>query len=109
MGPREWRVEGSHRELRRRLCGSIIWLRDPSGPAKVGQQVFFDMKPHGDNAWTGSAFNPEDGKTYLGKMTLTGDRLVTAGCVFGGLICKSVGWTQARSSQAQLPPAYWAA
>ena len=96
MGPREWRVEGSHLELRRRLCGSIIWLRDPSGPAKVGQQVFFDMKPHGDNAWTGSAFNPEDGKTYLGKMTLTGDCLVTAGCVFGGLICKSVGWTRAR-------------
>jgi len=78
------------------LCGSIIWLRDPSGPAKVGQQVFFGMKPHGDNVWTGSAFNPEDGKTYSGKMTLTGDHLVTAGCVFGGLICKSMGWIRAR-------------
>jgi uncharacterized protein (DUF2147 family) len=78
------------------LCGSIIWLRDPSAAAKVGQQVFFDMKPHRDNVWTGSAFNPEDGKTYSGKMTLTDDHLVTAGCVFGGLICKSVGWTRAR-------------
>ena len=46
------------------LCGSITWLKDPGGPAKLGQQVFFDMKPHGDNVWTGSAFNPEDGKTY---------------------------------------------
>ena len=35
------------------LCGAIIWLKDPSGPAKVGQQVFFDMKPHGENVWTG--------------------------------------------------------
>ncbi len=46
--------------------------------------------------WTGSAFNPDDGKTYSGKMTLKGDRLVTAGCVFGGLICKSVSWIRAR-------------
>ncbi len=78
------------------LCGAIIWLKDPSGAAKVGQQVFFDMKPHGENIWTGSAFNPEDGKTYSGKMTLAGDRLTTAGCVLGGLICKSVSWSRAR-------------
>jgi uncharacterized protein (DUF2147 family) len=78
------------------LCGAITWLKDAGGPAKVGQQVFFAMKPHGDNVWTGSAFNPEDGKTYSGKMTLAGDRLTTAGCVFGGLICKSVSWTRVR-------------
>ncbi len=78
------------------ICGSISWLRDKDDPGKVGQQVFFDMKPSGDNAWAGRAFNPEDGKTYSGKMTLAGDRLVTAGCVFGGLICKSYDWTRAR-------------
>ena len=77
------------------VCGSISWVRDPKGPGKVGQQVFFDMKPSGDNAWAGKAFNPEDGKTYSGKMTLSGDRLVTAGCVLGGLICKSFDWTRA--------------
>lgn len=78
------------------MCGNIIWLKERDGPAKVGQQVFFDMKPSGDNAWAGTAFNPEDGKTYTGKMTLTGDHLLTAGCVFGGLICKSVAWTRAQ-------------
>ena len=79
------------------LCGSISWLKDPANdPAKVGQQVFFDMKPSGDNVWKGSAFNPEDGKTYSGKMTLSGDRLTTAGCVLGGLICKSMAWSRAR-------------
>ncbi len=76
------------------LCGAIIWLKDASGAAKIGQQVFFDMKPHGDNIWTGSAFNPDDGKTYSGRMTLSGDRLTTAGCVLGGLICKSASWTR---------------
>lgn len=77
------------------LCGSIVWLKDPTGPAKLGQQVFFDMKPDGSGQWAGQAFNPEDGKTYSGKMTLSGATLTTAGCVFGGLICKSTNWSKA--------------
>ncbi|MBU3731824.1 MAG: DUF2147 domain-containing protein [Beijerinckiaceae bacterium] len=77
------------------LCGSIVWLKDPNGPAKLGQQVFFDMKPDGAGQWAGQAFNPEDGKTYSGKMTLSGATLTTAGCVFGGLICKSTNWSKA--------------
>lgn len=76
------------------LCGSLSWLRDQNGPAKVGQRIFHDMKPNGANKWSGSAFNPEDGKTYSGTMTLSGDTLTTAGCVMGGLICRSVKWTR---------------
>jgi uncharacterized protein (DUF2147 family) len=78
------------------VCGSITWLRDADSPAKVGQQVFFDMKPNSDATWAGTAFNPDDGRTYTGKMTMAGDHLTTAGCVFGGLICKTVEWTRAR-------------
>jgi uncharacterized protein (DUF2147 family) len=78
------------------VCGAISWLKDPKNdPGKVGQRVFFDMKPSGENAWKGSAFNPEDGKTYSGKLTLSGDHLTSAGCVLGGLICKSMSWTRA--------------
>ena len=76
------------------VCGTLVWLKEPSDRAKVGQRVFFDMKPTGENVWAGTAFNPEDGKEYSGKMTLSGNSLVTAGCVFGGLICKSVSWTR---------------
>ena len=52
------------------------------------------MKPNGENAWAGSAFNPNDGKRYTAKLTLSGDHLITAGCVLGGLICKSFDWTR---------------
>ena len=77
------------------MCGTIVWLKEGADPnAKIGEKVFFDMKPNGTDAWTGSAFNPEDGKTYTGKMTLSGDTLTTKGCVLGGLICKSVTWTR---------------
>jgi uncharacterized protein (DUF2147 family) len=78
------------------VCGSIAWIKDPKGPAKVGQEVFFDMKPNGQNEWVGTAFNPEDGRRYTGKLTVSGDHLVTAGCVLGGLICKSFNWTRSR-------------
>ncbi|MBV1704207.1 MAG: DUF2147 domain-containing protein [Hyphomicrobiales bacterium] len=75
-------------------CGTIIWLKDPKSPAHVGQRVFYDMVPNGAGSWSGSAFNPDDGRTYTGKMSLSGDTLTTAGCILGGLICKSVTWTR---------------
>jgi len=74
------------------LCGNITWLAPGDTPARVGQQVFFDMRPAGENEWTGQAFNPEDGKTYSGKMRLQGDTLVTEGCVL--VFCKSASWTR---------------
>lgn len=78
------------------LCGTISWLKNPAeSKGRVGQRVFFDMKPSGANSWAGSAFNPEDGKTYTGKMTVSGDSLTTKGCVLGGIICKSVSWSRA--------------
>jgi uncharacterized protein (DUF2147 family) len=76
------------------LCGYLAWKKESGGPAKIGQQLFFDMKPNGANAWAGSAFNPNDGKSYTAKLTLSGDHLVTAGCVLGGLICRSFAWTR---------------
>jgi uncharacterized protein (DUF2147 family) len=78
------------------ICGFLAWKKEPDGPAEVGQQLFFDMKPNGENAWAGSAFNPNDGNRYTAKLTFSGDHLVTAGCVLGGLICKSFDWRRAR-------------
>ena len=79
-----------------KLCGAIVWLKDASGPWKVGQRVFYEMVADGANRWTGKAFEATSGREYSGKMTLAGDRLTTAGCVLGGLICKSIVWTRAQ-------------
>lgn len=76
------------------VCGVVSWLKNPATAAsKVGQRVFYDMKPDGDG-WAGSAFNPEDGRVYAGKATVSGSSMTTKGCVFGGLICRSVSWTR---------------
>jgi uncharacterized protein (DUF2147 family) len=74
------------------FCGTLVWVKDPDGPSKVGQRVFYNMKPNGTNAWSGSAFNPEDGRTYSGKLTLSGGSMTTSGCVLGGMVCRSVNW-----------------
>ena len=78
------------------VCGFIAWKKDPKAPGKIGEQVFFDMRPNGPDSWGGTAYNPEDGRRYTGKVSVSGDHLVTAGCVLGGLICKSYGWARAR-------------
>ena len=84
------------RRCGRALCGRIAWLRDTGTPAHVGQEVLVDMTPTAENTWTGSANNPEDGRTYAGTMTLTDSRLLTRGCIFGGLICRSVSLIRPR-------------
>ena len=73
------------------VCGHVTWLKNPNSPSHIGQRVFSGMTPNG-NGWSGSAFNPEDGRTYSGSATVSGSRMVTQGCVLGGLICKSVTW-----------------
>ncbi len=79
------------------MCGFLAWKKESGGAAKIGQKLFSDMKPSGEGSWAGTAFNPEDGKRYTAKLTLAGDHLVTAGCVLGGLICKSFDWTRAQA------------
>ena len=78
------------------MCGFLAWKKESGGSAKIGQRLFSDMKPSGADSWAGAAFNPDDGKRYTAKLTLAGDHLVTAGCVLGGLICKSFGWTRTK-------------
>ena len=44
----------------------------------------------------GSLYNPRDGKTYSGRLTVKGpDALVVSGCVLG-ILCRSQTWTRLR-------------
>lgn len=39
--------------------------------------------------YTGSVNKLDEGKTYKGKATVKGNKLALAGCVMGGMICKT--------------------
>lgn len=87
-------------------CGTIVGVKgeakdvnnpDPAqrGRSLVGVQMISNIQPSASDAWTGSLYNPKDGKTYSGKMRLKGaDALELSGCVFGGMICRSQTWAR---------------
>jgi uncharacterized protein (DUF2147 family) len=96
------------------LCGTIVWLKDPNDPATgkaktdasnpdsarrgrslIGVEIVLGMQPSATaGKWTGEVYNPEDGKTYSGSLTMTGaNELSLAGCVLA-VLCKSQTWTR---------------
>src|ERR1700737_3688800 len=64
------------------ICGNVVWLKPGSdSKAKVGQRLFFDMRPAGANSWTGKAATPDTGSIYSGMMSVEGSILSTSGCI----------------------------
>ncbi len=88
-------------------CGTVVWLREPKfdihneDPQRhrqsiMGKRVYFDIEREDDTSWSAAAYNPDDGKTYSGRMRLADGLLYTTGCVLGGLICSTVKWTRVK-------------
>lgn len=74
------------------ICGTISWLKDTSGKAKVGQRVFSGLKETSPGKFSGTAIDPEDGQQYSGSITVNGNAMTGGGCALGGLICKNVNY-----------------
>lgn len=79
-----------------KLCGTIVWVRDKDSPTKVGMRVFYEMENERASVWSGKAFNPENGKSYEGTVTVVGSKMTSTGCVLGRLICTSIIWDRVR-------------
>ena len=83
-------------------CGKVVGgtnAKDVKNPNKalrsrrmVGVRMIWGMKKSGDS-YAGKLYNPNDGKTYTGKISkITGSSMRLSGCVLGGLICKGQTW-----------------
>lgn len=95
-----------------RLCGRIVWIDEPrnaDGELKrdrhnpdpqrrdallCGLRILGGFKPDGDGSWRdGWVYNPDEGKTYHGRLTLQGeDRLEVRGYVLVPLFGRSQTW-----------------
>ena len=89
------------------LCANIVGLSEPTrnGKPKVdrhnknaalrdrplmGLQIASNLKPSGDGRWEGTVYNPDDGYTYIAKVSAIDENIMKLkGCVLGGLICDS--------------------
>ncbi|TCT06922.1 DUF2147 domain-containing protein [Aquabacter spiritensis] len=77
------------------ICATNLWIKDTSGGEAVGDKLVMTVKPKGENAFSGEAYDPKRGLTYAMELQVTGDRMTTRGCVIGGLVCRSVHWSRA--------------
>ncbi|QCI68962.1 DUF2147 domain-containing protein [Phreatobacter stygius] len=87
------------------LCGTIVAASGQARDEKnenaalrsrnlVGIRMI-TMRANGANAWQGSLYNFQDGKTYNGRMTMpSANSMSLSGCVLGGLICRSQTWSR---------------
>jgi uncharacterized protein (DUF2147 family) len=82
------------------FCGTITDSFKEDGSAydspNKGKKIVIDMVAQGDGTYDGSVFRPSNGKTYVGSIALSGDKLRLSGCVMGGLICAKQNWTRVK-------------
>ena len=80
------------------VCGTIVRTYQADGTPyqseNIGLQIVREMVPNGDGTYAGNVFRPSNGKTYVGKMQVSGSALRLQGCVAGGLICASQNWVK---------------
>lgn len=76
------------------ICATNTWAKNPHGDEKVGDKLVMALSETEADHWTGSAFDPQRDRTYAMEMSVAGNRLTTRGCILGGLLCRSVGWTR---------------
>lgn len=97
------------------LCGQIVWLKqalDSQGlPVRdernrdaglrgreiLGLTTFSGLVATGPRSWTGLMYNPDDGRTYRGTLTLADrSRILIKACRIGGTICGERTWVRAQ-------------
>ena len=115
----EWRTANGLANVRIDDCdgilwGIISWEKEPGGvdsnnpnPAErshttLGLHILLSMKPTKPNLWQGGVYNPENGKTYDSRISLSApDVLRIEGCVLG-FLCGGENWSRIKAAEA--PP-----
>jgi len=85
-----------------KLCGHIVWLKDPKNSKFCGRQILGDAQPIKSGVWDkGWIFSPEDDRKYDVELEqLNNDKLQVKGYLGTKLFSETLIW---RRSAAQLP------
>jgi uncharacterized protein (DUF2147 family) len=94
-----WARGDGKARVRVERCGSAIcaintWIRPGDASEKVGDKLVINVKPVGATQWTGQAFDPQRNRRYRVKIDVAQRSINTKGCVWGGLLCKTMTWTR---------------
>jgi uncharacterized protein (DUF2147 family) len=84
--------------------GSLRLDHNNPDPAKQTQRicglvVIRGLKPSGPDKWDGSVYNPEDGQTYSGNITVLSDKALKVQAYIGlQIFGRSQTWTRVNST-----------
>lgn len=78
------------------ICATNLWIGDTSGGEEAGDRLVMSLRPDSAGKLTGTAYDEKRDRTYAITLTVSKNRLVTRGCVLGGVLCKDVGWTPSK-------------
>lgn len=78
------------------ICATNVWIKDTSRGEAVGDRLVMTLQPKSADTLIGKAFDAKRELTYAIQVKVAGQKLVTRGCLVGGLVCKSVNWSRAR-------------
>jgi uncharacterized protein (DUF2147 family) len=111
----DWRVADGTAVVRIKKCGAsaycgfVVQTSTPAGKdihnpnpslrsrSVMGLEVLINMQKGGENVWSGSTYNAEDGQTYSAKISLQGEQVLSIqGCVPGGGACGSESWARVK-------------
>ena len=79
-------------------CGGGVGLKIVKSKKKkdIGTVIMCGAKKVKPNQYKGNLKSTEDGNTYTGYVTFSGNTLKLSGCVLGGLICKNENWRRVK-------------
>lgn len=75
------------------ICATNLWIGDTSKGEEVGDKLIMTLRRQSDTELVGKAYDPKRDRTYSMTLIVGQARLVTRGCILGGLLCKDVSWT----------------
>ncbi len=76
------------------FCGVNTWVRHGDSGEKVGDTLVANLKEAGADRWSGAAFDRRRNRHYTMRVHVVGRRMTTEGCILGGMMCQSMGWSR---------------
>ena len=76
------------------VCARNTWVGHGASGERVGDRLILKVKPAGAGHWSGNAFDPQRKQNYAINVHVTDKHMTTRGCVMGGFVCQSMGWTR---------------
>lgn len=78
------------------ICATNLWIGDTSKGEEAGDRLVMSLQPKTAGTLAGTAYDEKRDRTYSITLKVSGDGLVTRGCILGGVLCRNVGWTPVR-------------